>query len=219
MTYSKTLVVLAKSKKKRALCIAGKETMTTNWVRPVKGNPFTSDELCNLANRTDPIKILDIVEMTFIEESPEVHQPENELVDMSVKWRYLGEFQVEHLEKFIDRNKNDFLDQIKNRCIHKNNIEGLNLQNSLQLIRITNSNDARIIYKQNFFHTNYKPRLRFNYRGILYNLPITDLTIPKSNRRIEPRIIENGYITIGIGEEFNNNHYLLVVMLKEIKNI
>jgi len=217
MTYSRTLVVLAKSIKKGGFCIAGKDIETNNWVRPVKDTPFTGTELCNLSNRTDPIEIFDIVEMTFIKQNPKVYQPENELVDMNVKGRYLEEFQIGHLETLIDGNQKDFLDLVKNRSIHKDNIKGLNLQNSLQLIRISNSNDARIIYYQPDINQNYfKPRLKFNYKGFSYNLPITVPTIPNLNRRIEPKILENAYITIGIGEEYRKNHYILVVMLKEI---
>ncbi|KKL79645.1 hypothetical protein LCGC14_2012720, partial [marine sediment metagenome] len=169
MTYSKTLVVLAKSAKKRNFCIAGKNIETNEWVRPVKGSPFTGDELCNLSNRTDAINVFDIVEMTFLKESPEVHQPENELVDMNINWRYLGEFQSENLDTLIDGDQNDFIHLVKYSSIHKANIRSLNLPNSLQFIRITNSNEARIIYQLNFYGTSYTPRLIFNYRGMSYN--------------------------------------------------
>jgi len=219
MTYSRTLIVLAKSNKHGGYCIAGKDFKTGKWVRPVKDTPFTGDELCNLSNRTDPIKTLDIVQMTFIEENPEVHQPENELVDINVKWRYLGEFQVESLDTLKDGYQNDLLHLVKNSFIRKNYVMNLNLQNSLQLIKITNSNDARIIYQEGYFKNKYKPRLLFEYEGNSYNLPITDSTIPNLKQRKDPKIIENAYITIGIGEEFNYKHYILVVMLKQIELI
>ncbi len=217
MAYSRTLIVLAKSTKHRGFCIAGKDFKTSKWVRPVKDNPFTGDELCNLSNRTDPIKTLDIIEMTFIKENPEVHQPENELVDLNVKWRYLGEFQVGHLDKLIDGDQNDLLQLVKKNYIQKYQIKNLNLQNSLQLIEISNSNHARIIYRLGFFGNIYKPRLIFDYKGNSYDLPIKDPTVPELKQRKEPLILENAYITIGIGEEFNYKHYILVVMLKEIE--
>ena len=94
MTYSRTLVVLAKSIKKGDFCIAGKNIETYDWIRPVKDCPFSGEELCNLSNTTDQLKVFDVVEMTFIEKVPEVYQPENELVDMNVKWRYLDDFQI-----------------------------------------------------------------------------------------------------------------------------
>lgn len=216
MTYSKTLIVLAISTKHLGFCIAGKDIETNNWVRPVKGTSFKREELCNLLHQTDPIKIFDIVEMTFKKETPEDHQPENELVDMNVKWKYLGEFQIRHLDKLIDIDQNDFLNLIQSRSINNYKIKTLNLQNSLRLIKLTKSNDARMIYQIAFNQKEYKPRLDFNYKGINYNLPITDPTIPKSDQKLNPRILENAYITIGIGEEFEYSHYILVVMLKEI---
>jgi len=191
---------------------------TYNWIRPVKNTPFTSNELCNLSNHTGPIKILDIIEMTFIEENPEVHQPENEFVDMNVEWRYLGEFPFENLENLVEENPYDFVDVVQDNSISANDIAALNLQNSLQLIRITNSNEARIIFRYNSFQSLYKPRLMFNHRGIPYNLPIKDVTLPDLNRGKDPTILRNAWITIGIGENFEGKHYLLVVMLKDIES-
>lgn len=216
MTYSRTLVVLAKSIKKRNFCIAGKNTETYDWVRPVKGTPFTGEELCNLSNRSDQIKVFDVVEMTFIKEVPEVFQPENELVDMNTKWRYLGDFQIRDLDTIIDRNQYDLLDQVKDRIIHKANICSLNLQTSLQLIKISNSNDAKIIYQLEFNKKYFKPKLHFNHKGISYTLPITDPTIPISYQRKKSKSLENAYVAIGIGEEYLNAHYIFVIMLREI---
>ena len=216
MTYSRTLVVLAKSIKNRNFCIAGKDTETHNWVRPVKDCPFSGEELCNLSDRSDPINVLDVVKMTFIEKIPEIFQPENELVDMNVKWSYLGNIQIEDLGTLIDGKQNTFLNQIKNRYIPKSLIESLNLQNSLQLIRITNSNDAKIIYQLAYSQKYYKPKLQFIYKEIQYTLPITDPIISISSRRRKPKILEDAYITIGVGGEFRNSHYIYVVMLREI---
>ena len=196
--------------------IAGKNTETYEWVRPVKDTPFTGEELCNLSNLTDPVKIFDVVEMSFIKKVPKAFQPENELVDMNLKWRYLEDFQLGDLDTLIDRNQNDLLNQVRNRSIHKDEINSLNLQTSLQLIKISNSNDAKIIYQPEYNQRYYKPRLQFDYKGITYTLPITDPNIKISYQRRKPKILENAYITIGIGEEYRHNHYILVVMLKEI---
>ncbi len=214
MTYSKTLIVLAKSIKKRGFCIAGKEIETHKWVRPVKESPFSNDECDNLSNQNRPIKVLDIVEMTFIEKSPKNYQPENEKVDMNVRWRLMNNFQIENLDSLID--KYDFLDLIKNSQFHKFTLNSLKLQSSLQLIKLSKTNSAKIIYQLAYNQKYYRPKLQFNYKGISYTLPITDPTIPNSNQRKTPRNLENAYITIGIGEKFNNNHYILVVFLKEI---
>ena len=218
MPYSRRLVILAKSRKRGRICIAGIDMDARNWIRPVKNTPFTSNELCNLSNHTDPIKILDIIEMTFIAETPEDHQPENEFVDMNVEWRYLGEFPIEDLENLAEENPYDLVDAVRYKSISANDIAGLDLQNSLQLIRITNSSEARIIYQYNSFQSLYKPRLTFNHRGIHYILPITDITFPDLNSRRDPAILRNAWITIGIGENYKGDHYLLVVMLKDIES-
>ena len=53
MTYSKTLVVLAKSIKRGNFCIAGKDMADFSWVRPVKDTPYSNNELCNFSNRSN----------------------------------------------------------------------------------------------------------------------------------------------------------------------
>lgn len=84
----------------------------------------------------------------------------------------------------------------------------------------------------------YKPRLKFLYNNIKYDLPITDdYTYPqytyvqddgngnecyvKHNskspfpflycHKIPDLILENAYITLGLGQEYNNAYFKLVV--------
>lgn len=216
MSYSKRLVILAKSIKFGNFCIAGKDIKTNNWVRPVKKNAFNGKELSNFSNHDDPIKIFEVVEMTFINKTPEIYQPENEKVDMKVKWNYLGELEIGNLDPLIDRDKNDFLDKIKANSINKSRIQSLNLKNSLQLIKISKTNDAKIIYQLDYSQKYYKPRLLFNYKGIAYNLPITASNIPILKQKRTLKTIKEGYITIGIGGEFKKSYYIFVVMLEEI---
>lgn len=218
MTYSKELIILAKSIKKGGFCIASKNLNNYEWVRPVKDSPFSTNDLCNSHNYNYPIEVFSIVEMTFIRKNPKKYQPENEIVDMNLEWNYLGEFNIANLDALIDEKETDFLDKIKNNQIPANLINKLNLKNSLQLIKITKSNGARVFYKEvNYYGRDYyKPRLKFNYKGISYDLAMTVPNIQNSNSFILPRTIENAYITIGIGEKFRRNHYILVVMLTEI---
>ncbi|MHA1292799.1 MAG: dual OB domain-containing protein, partial [Promethearchaeota archaeon] len=61
-----------------------------------------------------------------------------------------------------------------------------------------------------------RPRISFNYKEIKYDLPITDPVIPLEFSSIPTRTLRNAYITIGIGEPLNNQHYLFAVMLREI---
>ena len=218
MTYSKELIILAKSIKKGGFCIAGKNLNNYEWVRPVKDSPFSTNDLCNSLNHNYPIEVFSIVEMTFIRKNPKKYQPENEIVDMNLEWNYSGEFNIANLDDLIDGNETDFLDKIRNNRIPANLINKLNLKNSLQLIKITKSNGAKVIYQEvNYYGRDYyKPRFKFNYKGISYDLAMTVPNIQNSNSFILPRTIENAYITIGIGEKYRRNHYILVVMLTEI---
>jgi len=214
MSYTKRLVILAKSRKLQGYCIAGKNYETHDWIRPVKELPFTTEECCNISDRGRSIQVFDIVEMTFIEESPKNYQPENETVDMDVEWRLIGNFQIENLNSLTDTY--DVLNLIQNNVLHRPRLPSLNLQNSLQLIRISEDNDAQIFYRLDYNGAYYKPRLKLSYKESIYDLPITDPLIPLESSSIAPRTLRNAYITIGIGAPYNNQHFVLVVMLREI---
>ena len=216
MTYTKRLIILAKSIKHQRFCIAGKDYETHDWIRPVKNLPFTHEECRNFSGSRRSIQVFDFVEMTFIERSPKNYQPENEIVDMNVEWRLIGHFTIENLNSLVD--SYDVLELIQDNVFDSDILPSLNLQNSLQLIRISEENNAQIYYKQDFSGAYYKPRLLFNYKELEYDLPITDPIIPLESSSITPRTLRNAYITIGIGEPYRDQHYFFVVMLREINN-
>lgn len=214
MSYSKRLIILAKSKKHQSYCIAGKDYKTHDWIRPVKNSPFTTKECCNLSDSDRSIRVFDIIEMTFIEKNPKDHQPENETVDMNVKWRSLGTYNIRDLDRLIDTY--DLLNTVQDNEFHRTRLDSLNLKRSLQLIRISEEHNAKLFYQQAYGGTYYKPRLKFNHEGINYNLPITDPLISLSLSSRTPQNLRNAYITIGIGEPYRKKHYIFVVMLREI---
>ncbi|HUU76890.1 MAG TPA: hypothetical protein VMX55_01000 [candidate division Zixibacteria bacterium] len=219
MTYLKTLIILAKSKKKGRYCIAGKNLADGNWVRPVKSSPFTSYELKNISNLTRELETLDILKMSFKEKSPQIHQPENEQVDMDIEWSFINKYPIDKLDKIVDGNNNDFLNIIRDINLHKDKLKKISLHNSLQLIKLTSDNEAKLFYSYDQIRDYFKPRLKFKYKGVDYSLPITDPDIGLAYEPRESKSIRNAYITIGIGEEFNQYHYILVVMFKEITGV
>ena len=84
MTYSKTIICLANSKKTGGRCVAGKAVVDDGfgpWIRPISSRP--TQELApqerKYANGQDP-DLLDIIEIKFVEPRPQTYQSENHLI-------------------------------------------------------------------------------------------------------------------------------------------
>src|SRR3954454_3491042 len=88
--YSKTIVVLANSRKISGRCVAGKEVAGTgfgNWIRPVSARPVgeLSEGDRQFQDGTDP-KLLDVITIPMSKHSPHGFQTENHEIDDQFYW-------------------------------------------------------------------------------------------------------------------------------------
>src|ERR1044071_1761462 len=94
MSYTKTIVCLANSRKLAGRGVAGKEgdgCRPGRWCRPVSARDrgeLTAERWYARSWR-DP-KLLDLIEVTLSEPRPSGCQSENHLIDTSVRWKYVG---------------------------------------------------------------------------------------------------------------------------------
>ena len=94
MSYSKTILVLANSRKLGGHCVAGREWSSEGpgeWIRPVT---LHSDGALSQLDRRyadggEPA-LLDIVRIRCLQTQPHGFQTENYLVDLSFRWQKLG---------------------------------------------------------------------------------------------------------------------------------
>lgn len=106
VSYTKTIVCFANSRKLTGRCVAGREWDGRNfgaWIRPI--GACKNGELYNeryYEGWQDP-KLLDVIEMTLLEPRPSGYQTENHLVDPSVKWRHLGRVSEGDLVSAVER--------------------------------------------------------------------------------------------------------------------
>ena len=86
MSYTKTILCLAASRKHGDYCFAGKDVNTGEWIRPVSNRP---DEEISFAECTMPTGIqaglLDILEIPFLKniEQPAKKKPAKKKADKS----------------------------------------------------------------------------------------------------------------------------------------
>ena len=112
--YTKQMVILAKSYKQGAWCIAGRQVTlnrerteynpTSHWIRPVSNNAQThgalSDADCAYEDGTAP-KVYDLIELDFVERRAEQGQPENELIASS-PWRRIASIREQDVNLFLN---------------------------------------------------------------------------------------------------------------------
>ncbi|MBC6415464.1 MAG: hypothetical protein GDA46_03640 [Bdellovibrionales bacterium] len=102
MGSQKDVVILAKSRKNKGYCIAGKEVGKYPWIRPVreKGELSKEDQIFSSYPQ-----LLDIVSIPFkkpISNDNYRYQTENFLIDDSIKWKKIGEENWDNLDKIKD---------------------------------------------------------------------------------------------------------------------
>lgn len=211
----KTLFVcLANSKKYGGRCIAGIELKreTNGILSPVINNgipkwlrPVSSAEHGEVAQHlVNHIKLNDIVEIDLLDYCPKGYQSENVLFHVN-SLKVLGnlQFSANDLDK-LTINQNMLFGN-RGKAVSVNEI--ININNSLVLIKVYKPS----IYLRSFFEKN-QLRIRFEYNGNEYDLPITDLDfVDKYNK--DNNILSNAkniYLTISLGVLFEGYHYKLV---------
>jgi len=109
MSYTKTIVCLANSRKLTGRCVAGKEwdgCRPGPWLRPVSGRErgeLTAERWYAKSWR-DP-KLLDLIRVALVGPRPSGCQTENHLVDTGVRWEFLGRVPAQSLLASLDHPK------------------------------------------------------------------------------------------------------------------
>ena len=107
MSYSKTIVCLANSRKPPSgRCVAGREVTPAGlgpWVRPVSARSAReiSEEERRYEDGEDP-RVLDIIEIEMSRPQPQNHQQENHLIDDGHYWAKRGVVSWADLERLVE---------------------------------------------------------------------------------------------------------------------
>ena len=195
------IVILANSVKHHQHCVAGKCTANGQWVRPVSnanGAELSHAQAqCQNPHGTFNVKPLQKVIMNFSAHAPLAHQPENYVIDGST-WRQNFRIAIEELSQYLDQ-PNDIWGNA-DRVLHASILSRQTvIGQSLFLIAVDNLN----LYKNQFD----RRRASFSYRGIDYDLAVTD---PNFDRITQNDEVLGGVICVSLGEEYQGNCYKLV---------
>lgn len=102
----KNILILTKSLKRKALCVAGIDVATGEWVRIVTDDDATEHAVIEQDmeyNSGEYANVLDVVRIKFIEHVPSEVQPENWMLDRTVKWEKVGVKTVNAvIESYLD---------------------------------------------------------------------------------------------------------------------
>jgi hypothetical protein len=185
-----------------ARCFAGKEVGNLGWIRPVSENPNGEIEEYQMRFASGDIPhIFDIVRVPLKCCSPSPYQPENYLLGKGA-WRKIGVFDRELIDRLCENpgkiwTNEPYVNRIPLSYFRRNI-----LRSSLLLIKV----EQLMLQKSNL-----KKQIRaiFNYRGIEYDLPVTDIGVETefTNKqtgiyRITDKII---YLCISLGEPFQSD--------------
>jgi hypothetical protein len=229
---TKRLLVLANSTKYRGRCVAGREITDQGgsyriggWVRPVSshGGGELSDVDRRLMNRGSDVRVLDFVDMPLLGPANDGCQPENWQICGPRTWTDVGpEYSRPPLE-WLKQSPPDLWLESGGRTdrISHAQLTAKPPPASLYIIR---PEGLRIrLYTQA-----YKPRRQalFRYRGVTYDLPITD---PVIDEKCFGRIPKQGsppldfplpcgddcLICVSLTGDFQGHHYKIVATILE----
>ena len=209
----KTIVIFANSVKHHQHCVAGKDVVTKKWIRPVgdeNGCELTHEQTKSInPYGTFSTKILQKVKITFVKHAPLINQPENYIISDKI-WEQNYTLDPKEIINYIDNPTNLWIDNTcNNDRINYHLIENgtINIEQSLYLIQVKK---IHIYWKdRSNFEQNPQRKGIFEYNQVTYDLPLTDPNFSE----FEEQDLENKFLCISLGEEFNGYCYKLIASI------
>jgi hypothetical protein len=203
---------LANSRKLQKHCVAGKDS-DGNWIRLVNpgGSELALEDIIN--ERGEQPKLLETWEIEVIRNEPLYYQPENWVIDSRYYWKKSEEPIGINFRKLRDRPWTLFGDEVD--YLTKEDLQSNSIRQSLCLIYTDNV----IFRKTRNINNRDQVRAIFYYNDNYYNLVVTDYEWEakfigpdaRYSNYADYRYNAGLYLTIGLGAEFNEKHYKLVV--------
>jgi hypothetical protein len=219
MSYTRKLVCLANSRKMQGRCVAGKEIGQSGyggWVRPVRtaeGAELVPTQIA-LAGGQSP-RLLDIIKIAFLGQTPRHYQTENRLIDGTQKWMRMGGVMLSELPLLCDRVNDLWINGYHSGAGVNDRmpvaIANLCIKSSLLLIK-PESLAIHVVEEQK-----RKVRARFLFHRTEYRLVVTDPDVENEFLAMENGIYaekhRDSYLCISLGEPWKGYTYKLVAAI------
>jgi hypothetical protein len=204
------LLVLANSKKLGSRCIAGIDTNTGNWVRPVSEhehgvvNYLTCQVTVGKEKR--PVEPLDVIQIPLGGRKPGIGHPEDVQLNLG-EWKFLRSEKVEDAPQLLDGliDDDDFLLCNTTGWVPEEVAKSGHVLKSLGLIRIESPEFSFDVYKKQL-------RASFTHHNHPYDLPVTALQPWVDEAKLSPEKFSLGtwYFTVSLGEPWNGKMFKLI---------
>lgn len=220
MSYSKTIVCLANSRKPPSgRCIAGREVSQGrfgDWIRPVsaRSTQEISEEERRYQNGSDP-KVLDVVTIELQHASPHLHQQENHLIDAGYYWVKQRTVSWSEIQHAVDSPagtlwvNNSSSSNGENDRVAEDELDKMG--RSLYLVK---PNDLKVIVQSeggDFSPARRRVRAKFKLSGQTYCIVVTDPVAEAKYLSLDNGhySVTNALICVSLGEAFKGFAYKL----------
>lgn len=207
----KTIIIFANSVKRHQHCVAGKDILTKEWIRPVSTSEEKelTNQQCTCDNLQEPVKLLQQINIDFLKHDPLENQPENYLIS-NIKWLLSGSINRDDVCKYLDKPNNLWIDgENQNDRVVYSHIETKKIQitQSLYLIAVEK---IHIYWKdRSQWNQNLQRRGKFKYNNVEYDLAITDPNFEK----YEEQDLLNKFLCISLSGQFNGFCYKIIASI------
>ena len=222
MSYTKTIVCFANSRKLSGRCVAGREWDGRGfgaWIRPISACEKGELNIERYYEGWKDPELLDVIEMTLLGPQPSGYQTENHLVDASVRWRPVGRATLGNLVSAIERptgalwingdsTGNGRNDKVRSEVAER-------LPNSLILVQPEQMTMVVATEGSDFSNPRRRVRGHFSLAGHDYVLAVTDPVVEgqmKQSPDGSRTELRNPVLCISLSEKFDaqNACYKLV---------
>lgn len=170
----KEIIVLAKSYKRSEYCIAGVDTSTGNWIRPISNNVLREGSVPLediIYSDGSQVQVLDKVKIKMLSHNPTKAQPENYIYDKTKKWLKTGTCSLDEVIKFRGYDNTNKIFSNTRRDVLESELGG---QGSLLFLNVQSS----YIFIKTFVDGKKKLQFNFKYNNLIYKyLTISDIVI------------------------------------------
>lgn len=206
MTYTKTIICFANSRKNSGRCIAGKEyneSGSGQWIRPVSERPSheISEEERRYQDGSDP-QLLDIITIPCKHPNPVSHQNENHVIEPQYYWKKEGNITWGQIGDWLDHPPN-LWGVGDGSYAGINNRVAVGQENGISLYLVAVQKIQLIVgAKAPQYSAKRSVQAVFTYAGTVYRLDVTDPVIERNGLAQEDGNyeIENVILCVSLGD-------------------